>query len=71
MEMENRILDKLDRLSDDIYEVKMQLSNLPSEFVTKREMAEAKNAAIQAKRWAVGTLLLVLGLATQLYATIF
>lgn len=60
MTNEDRILDKLDRLSDDIYELKVGLSKLPHEFVSRAELRRIT-------QWLVATGLAVVGLGIQVW----
>ena len=51
---EERVLNKLDDIGNDITDLKVRFAELPSRFVTRREVESAKKAAESARRWAIG-----------------
>ena len=72
MDMEERVLNKLDELSSQITELKLEVSKLPNRFVTKREweaqqasIAKAKHDAAVTRRWQVSTSIVVAGILLQ------
>lgn len=65
---QERVLDTLDEIKKDITAVKV---NLAENYATKAEMVEARKEATSARRFAISTLISLLGIAAAVYLGIF
>ncbi len=52
-----QIYDKLEKIDNEVVDIKVAMAALPHVFVPREEMQEVKREAVLARRWAVGLFL--------------
>ena len=68
---EERVLDKLDSITEDITDIKVRMAELPQVFVTREEVDEAKKAAELARRWSIGVAISVFAILIPTLTEVF
>lgn len=61
---EERVLNKLDRLEEQVNDINVSLAK---NYVTRKEFREARQEAVKAKRWAIGMILPFLVIMIEVY----
>ena len=67
---EQRVLDSLDKLEEDVTEIKVDIAAMPARYVTKKEAKIEAAKLVATRRWLVSTIVAVAALAVAALNTL-